>query len=557
MPPPRQSNQDHPSDPAPWFKIPNKEFICIEHPAKVQNLEKAVATLGGEKALAKLSQTNGQSGLSLRLRSWDPFQHPIHSRTVPTSNVLLKISIPKRRRKRRPHNEEGQDSVHLTEDIQAKTLYDRLRESNGNYTVEPMGIINTTIRFRDIADFQYSTAHSPFANKFRDSLIDCTYEKIKNFKLELDDNTHNPDIIPPPTFSKTVIPHIYNYHQNPAVKKAIIDGQATLLNLQAAPKTLTTMVHISSVRTPSGPPENTPDISTLDDFTRSCIDRLKLLFSQRPIWTRRALVNNFPAHLHPMIRFSMVHVAYMWRAGPWRDTCVVYGVDPREDPKYRKYQSLFFQFEVDNKKKIRDNTSHIFDGKTLVKDGRCFQLCDITDPLLKSLIDRDKIRKKCHPQDGWYRSGTMIKIKGIMRQKIRALVEDNVGAEIDAKITSILEDDSDEDEEGNQNPKISSKHKKKKIKPSTSNEKAQADVPENSIEDDQGDEDDDAERNDEWEEGAAMLESEWTAETVDRRVDEFMLELMKQGNEQGEMDEDQALQDDGFDILEGSSEDEG
>lgn len=188
-----------------------------------------------------------------------------------------------------------------------------------------------------------------------------------------------------------------SYRQNPAVKKAIIDGQATLLNLQAAPRTLTTMVHISSVDIPTRQPENIPDISTLDDFTCSCIQRLEALFSERPIWTRRALVNNFPPHLHPMIRFSMVHVAYMWRAGPWRDTCVAYGVDPRKDPKYRKYQSLFFQFEVDNiPMSTRDNTSHIFDGKTLVKDGRCFQLCDITDPLLKSLIDREKLRKISH-----------------------------------------------------------------------------------------------------------------------------------------------------------------
>ena len=92
----------------------------------------------------------------------------------------------------------------------------------------------------------------------------------------------------------------------------------------------------------------------------------------------------------------MVHVAYMWRAGPWRDTCVVYGIDPRNDPKYRKYQSIFFQFEVDSKMKARDKNSHIFDGKILVKDGRCFQLCDITDPLLKSLIDREKLRDSCH-----------------------------------------------------------------------------------------------------------------------------------------------------------------
>jgi len=398
------------------------------------------------------------------------------------------------------------------------------------------------------------TAYMPFLD-----------EKIKRFNLDSDESLQHPDLPPPPLFSKTVIPHLYqyvitfphngkshltllSYHQNPAIKKAIIDGQTTLLNLQAAPKTLTTMVQINATDIPTAPPENTPDISTMDDFTRSCVEHLKSLFAERPIWTRRALVNNFPAHLHPMIRFSMVHVAYMWRAGPWRDTCVTYGVDPRTDPKYRQYQSLFFQFEVDSGKKTCDNGSHFFDGKTLVKDGRCFQLCDITDPLLRSLADRDKLRKTCHvrnfllpqfsartdillqPRDGWYRSGTMIKIKSVMREKIRALVEDDAGPKSDEKIASILEESSDEDEEGNQNPKSIGKQRKKKTERraalSKQAESRIVDTP-GTMEDEQEDEEDEVE------EGVATLESEWTAETVDRRVDEFMLELMKQGNEQG------------------------
>ncbi|RPB27004.1 hypothetical protein L211DRAFT_780530 [Terfezia boudieri ATCC MYA-4762] len=402
MAPPRESDRDRASDPAPWFKIPNRQYICIEHPAKIQNVGRAITTIGGGRSLAKLVETNGESGLQLRLRPEDPFQHSISSRTVPTNNVLLKISIPKRKHKRLTEKELTNQSEDVSPmagrcaSSEAQSLYDKLEKSNGNYRVEALGTISSTVRFRDIADFQYSTMQSQFAKKFMDNLLDCNYEKIKKFNLDPDESLQHADLPPPPLFSKTVIPHLYHYHQNPAIKKAIIDGQATLLNLQAAPKTLTTMVQINATDIPTAPPENTPDISTMDDFTRSCVERLKSLFAERPIWTRRALVNNFPAHLHPMIRFSMVHVAYMWRAGPWRDTCVSYGIDPRTDPKYRRYQSLFFQFEVDSGKKTRDNRSHFFDGKTLVKDGRCFQLCDITDPLLRNLIDRDKLRKTCH-----------------------------------------------------------------------------------------------------------------------------------------------------------------
>lgn len=124
----------------------------------------------------------------------------------------------------------------------------------------------------------------------------------------------------------------------------------------------------------------------------------------------------------------------------------------------------------------------------------------------------------------------MIKIKGVMREKIRALVEDDAGPESEEKIASILEESSDEDEEGNQNPKSIGKQRKKKTERraalSKQAESRIIDAPD-TIVDEREDEEDEVG------EGAAVLESEWTAETVDRRVDEFMLELMKQGSEQG------------------------
>jgi len=51
----RESDRDRASDPAPWFKIPNKQYICLEHPAKIKNVDRAVTTIGGERALAKVT----------------------------------------------------------------------------------------------------------------------------------------------------------------------------------------------------------------------------------------------------------------------------------------------------------------------------------------------------------------------------------------------------------------------------------------------------------------------------------------------------------------------
>ena len=121
-----------------------------------------------------------------------------------------------------------------------------------------------------------------------------------------------------------------------------------------------------------------------------------------------------------------------------------------------------------------------------------------------------------------------------MRKKIKALIGETTNSEAEAKIVVILQESSDEDEEGNQNPKSIAKQKRKKLLARVASDKrlgSHAQL-QDTIEDER-EEDNEVERNEDWEEGVAILESEWTAETVDQRVDEYMLELMKQVKENG------------------------
>lgn len=44
----------------------------------------------------------------------------------------------------------------------------------------------------------------------------------------------------------------------------------------------------------------------------------------------------------------------------------------------------------------KSRSSHIFDGQTLTKETAAFQLCDITDPMLKNMIENlDGLRSVC------------------------------------------------------------------------------------------------------------------------------------------------------------------
>lgn len=80
-------------------------------------------------------------------------QAPIESRSVPTKNLLLKITIPKRRRKRK--SGESGTSTTKPEEPQYDSLLERIQASNGNYKVEAVGMIDKTVRFRGLSGFGF------------------------------------------------------------------------------------------------------------------------------------------------------------------------------------------------------------------------------------------------------------------------------------------------------------------------------------------------------------------------------------------------------------------
>jgi hypothetical protein len=44
-----------------------------------------------------------------------------------------------------------------------------------------------------------------------------------------------------------------------------------------------------------------------------------------------------------------------------------------------------------------NNRSHIFDGVTLTSETAAFQLCDITDPMLKEMVEEEEdVRDSCN-----------------------------------------------------------------------------------------------------------------------------------------------------------------
>ncbi|KAI9860933.1 MAG: tau 95 subunit of transcription factor TFIIIC [Trichoglossum hirsutum] len=467
---------------SPWYTVPMRSIVCVEHPFIIKDIDKGLKTFGSSKRIEQLVNANGDSrSTELYLRPDDPMCKPLISEGVKTNNILLKVTVPKmvgRKRKRDSSEPSGcvADLAAIQSEASDKTPLKRgeagylkrsMQDNVGRYNIEPIGIIDYTHRFRGLSDFQYSTANSEFMKKMRDSVLSYDYEKLKEFKFDPSKGVRqNTDLIPPPYFARTHVPFNYNYRQNPAVRYTIDNaGRPVVVNDQAPPKISTHIVSADVDVIPSGPPSDLPSPATLDHGIQDTISQLTKLMEERPLWTRRALLNHFtnPDYQYTL-KHSIQYVGYMFRSGPWRDTIVRFGVDPRSDPKYRFYQSISFQiydrddngirrqwqderikYQRHMKGKTRNLQSHLFDGRHIELDGKVWQVCDITDPLVKGLLrDTKKLRTNCDKWDGWYTNGLWAKVKTIMRAKIRTIREGKIPSDLEFTEILKLPDEFDE-----------------------------------------------------------------------------------------------------------------
>ncbi|KAI9722971.1 MAG: hypothetical protein M1812_001420 [Candelaria pacifica] len=457
----------------PWLTIPGRAIVSVEHPCIIKNFDKGLHTMGDDLEVQKLVETEDRHQfLNLYLRPDDAMCKPIRSQNVKTNNLLVKVTVPKRtgRKRKRGSTEPYSNDVEAPQstpslknteagelkrttahensvEMKAAQLLQSLRDNIDKFKVEPVGTIEQTHRFRGMPDFQYSSTKSPFMNKMRDHILSYDYASMKKFKLDPSKGIKlNDEIIPPPSFSHMYTPINYGYHQNPAVKTAIgSTGHLVTGNTQSPVIVHTQLLPWNAETVPSTPDSSLTPFEKLDRPLQTVVEHLRTLLDERPLWTRRAFANVLADRkFGNLLRQGFQYAGYMFRSGPWNNSVIKFGVDPRSNPKYRFYQTLMFQLKEkepkithkgweDNrlknrrlaKKQKKDNKSHLFNGRNVVlTDGKTWQVCDISDPLLKQLLSTDNIRSKCDIEgDGWYHNGTLAKIKTIMKAKIRQIVE--------------------------------------------------------------------------------------------------------------------------------------
>ncbi|OJD26837.1 hypothetical protein ACJ73_01772, partial [Blastomyces percursus] len=367
---------------SPWYSIPAREIVTVEHPCVVKNLDKGIETLNGNGGIPRASRNKSpppfsqhilnpprqDASIDLFLSLEDGMSRPLSSTCNPANNILLKITVPKRtgRKRKRGSDEPFTDDLNDVEEasepassvtgrssatapsraLNARALLRRLQDNVGKYEVEPIGCVERMHNFRGMPDFVYSTISSPFMTKFRENILPFRYDKLKEFQFDMTKGTtSNVDIIPPPALSRGDVPFNYLYRQNPTVKQSIgPSGEIKTTNTQQIVKVLTHLVACDVPSVPTAPRENCPPIHTLDKTLQETIAILQSLFETRVAWTRRGLRNHLTTTEQKYaLRLAVPYVGYIFRSGPWRDAIVKFGHDPRLRPSSCVYQTFMFR----------------------------------------------------------------------------------------------------------------------------------------------------------------------------------------------------------------------
>ncbi|GMM54283.1 transcription factor TFIIIC subunit [Maudiozyma humilis] len=359
-------------------RIPSVE-LPLHVSARPESINKAVHMCGGlQKVKDMLKEANtkdSDSHLELYLNKTEQShyaegsffnEHPIIGKPVPhrDHSVMLKVVMPKGTMKKHGN------------DVQKAMASLRQQELK----VTPVAVVDSTIKFREMSDFQYRLDNAPAAAEFSASFGSMDWPKFKQFvdsvpdndsmpqeninRLVLDRSLKTPDtdyqLPPPPRLSMIGFPHIYKYKKNPlATKKS--DGATEVKGSYI--KNYQLFVHELGKRTkiPTEPHKKlqhdydvarekkvypgTKETSKFYELLEECLELLHGLFARRPIWIKRHLDGIVPKRLHHTLKIALALVTYRFTMGPWRNTYIKFGCDPRSSSEYAKYQTEYFKIE--------------------------------------------------------------------------------------------------------------------------------------------------------------------------------------------------------------------
>lgn len=427
-----------------------KQLLTVEYPGTVVNLDKMTKTFGGEKEMFDVFR-NSSKRLELKFRPDDPYCKTVHGDRFNTTNLLLKVI--KRTKKRTNASQSSED----------RNSSENENNQDVDFKIEFLGIASNAYKFKALADFQILPMR-----------FDKTENKYKSMIPDLKPTTLHPSswldkdtelFVPPLLFSRFDLPQngytdIQNKNPKDSYRKLPpnIIGQSR--KRRAGFAVFTTFDSTDSTNKPQ--PEAVLQLKTypLEVEIKKLLDEL---FTERPIWTRNALLGRLKCE-RSKLKHSLPCTAYYFTNGPWRTLWVKFGYNPRKDPASKIYQIMDLRINPnipinEHKNKRRQsyytlpnknaqnqqriatiNTDYLgvplskeegndeeeeakfnllsyeyFPGQLPTYRQSFYQLCDIHLESVQKLVHQNDGQEEfCHEKDGWCIPGTLEKCRELI-----------------------------------------------------------------------------------------------------------------------------------------------
>ncbi|KAL7424034.1 tau 95 subunit of transcription factor TFIIIC [Cryptotrichosporon argae] len=352
----------------------------------------------------------------------------------------------------------------------------RRSEQTGIFTAEVVGSVNNTVRFKSMADYQYTPACESGVAKIARAVRDLDYDQMLIYEFpDLNERYYGVDeyggdevrslmdLQSTPHMSNRLIPYPFNFKTPLALdieyKVDHVTGEARkrYFNKQRPQPTAPEQLRHDQGPVPTNPKREVQErLGALDE---GVLARIGELFDQRPVWLREALVAQLSDDDRTKIAMEKAYISahsYGFSGGPFQKTSIRLGYDPRLSREAHLYQRFFFYGPV---KRARNEylvhydededdfgdqgkdgwdeqvaalvaagkrpppdpkLGHIFDGQMLHRDHRDFILCDITDPqIVKYIYDEQSLcpESEYDIAAGWYKPISLDLIRTLLKSK--------------------------------------------------------------------------------------------------------------------------------------------
>ncbi|KAJ2157613.1 tau 95 subunit of transcription factor TFIIIC [Coemansia sp. RSA 552] len=358
------------------YPLPEKTVLSVEYPGYVKNTDKAIKSIGGSKKLARIVTEDMGLPIELRYRYDDAVSHPICGSVVPTENLLLKVT----RRIRKTRQPDG-----------------TVRREAVSTTCKVVAVIDKTVRFRKLADFQYVAATNDPLTIFSKILPGMDIDGIKDLVAS--------DVLDQALDSKSAyIPGPYidrlGWPSQVPTRKAATGSdpgpeeqpaQQQKEYAQAKQLRAPIIIHFSTASVPTGP---TPEILAMcQRVPRDIVDKARKIMDECPVVSRNAMAVMLPLDGYKGVmnhREFMPALAYLMDSGPWRNCWIRHGYDPRQDPEAYKYQVMGIR-----RVKIRPvGNRMLVNSRRVTKQGQLEVGAHSIIQAQKYIYDNDAVRSK-------------------------------------------------------------------------------------------------------------------------------------------------------------------